>query len=62
MDAIADLVAQAHAAGSRLPEIRRLHDVMKQSEEMLNRNAERLDTFLVQLDPKSHTLAFLYLL
>ena len=60
METIEPLVAQAQAATKA--DLRRLHDLLKQSEETLNRNAQGLDVFLVELDPKDHTLAFLYLL
>lgn len=62
MDSVESLVAQIQGLSGNLSDINHLHNLLKQSEELLHSESTRLISSLSQLDPSIHSLGYLYFL
>ncbi|KAL6960454.1 COP9 signalosome complex subunit 3, partial [Sarracenia purpurea var. burkii] len=62
MNSVEFLVAQIQGLSGSAEDITHLHNLLKQSEELLQSESTRLAAFLAELDPSKHSLGYLYLL
>lgn len=62
MGTVEVLVAQIQGLSSTAGDISRLHNILKQSEELLHSDTARLPSALAQLDSSKHSLGYLYIL
>ncbi|XP_059670003.1 COP9 signalosome complex subunit 3 [Cornus florida] len=62
MNSVETLVAQIQGLSSSVDDIKHLHNLLKQSEELLHSESTRLATSLAELDPSNHSLGYLYIL
>ncbi|XP_060186873.1 COP9 signalosome complex subunit 3-like [Lycium barbarum] len=62
MDSIESIVAQIQGLSSNISDVNHLHNLLKQSEELLHSQSPRLVSSLPQLHPSIHSLGYLYIL
>lgn len=62
MDSLEALVAQIQGHSSSLEDLPLLHNLLKQSEDLLQSEGPRLASYLLQLEPSKHSLGYLYIL
>lgn len=62
MNSMESLVAQIQGLSSNASDITQLHNFLKQSEDLLHSDFNRLLASLSELDPSIHSLGFLYIL
>lgn len=62
MEAVESLLAQIQGLSDNNEDILHLHNILKQSEELLRSHSAGLSPFLDQLDPSKHSLGYLYIL
>ncbi|GMP29599.1 hypothetical protein CsSME_00004627 [Camellia sinensis var. sinensis] len=62
MNSVESLVAQIQGLSSSGDDIAHLHNLLKQSEELLQSESTRLAVVLAELDPSKHSLGYLYIL
>ncbi|XP_009792273.1 COP9 signalosome complex subunit 3 isoform X1 [Nicotiana tabacum] len=62
MDSVESLVAQIQGLSGNLSDINHLHNLLKQSEELLHSESTSVVSSLAELDPSIHSLGYLYFL
>lgn len=62
MDPLEAIVAQIQGLSSSSSDITRLHTILRQSDDSLRSDSNRLSPILSLIDPSIHSLGFLYIL